>query len=146
MEEHGKGLVGYVANGNANLKTYGINIAYKGNTLRIVSTKYTTAYPFDSSTDNTNIENNNTNLNIASNNNYQKNTLIYGDGIRETSMTGTGSTSWYGDYSYYPSLYGSFLFRGGLLSNGSGSGMFYFGRTNGESNYNSGFRVALTVY
>ena len=103
----------YVANSHGELKAYGASIAYDGNTLRTASTKYTTAYPFDSSTDNTGITNNDTNLNTASANNYKKNTLIYGDGIRETSTAGTGSTSWYGDYSYYPGLNSPFSIRGG---------------------------------
>ena len=135
----------YVANGRGELKTYGASIAYDGNTLRTASTKYTTTYPFDSSTDNTGITNNETNLNTASANNYKKNTLIYGDGIRETSTAGTGSSSWYGDYSYYPGLYGPFSIRGGDLWNGSGAGLFSFNRTNGNSHYNHGFRAVLAV-
>ena len=135
----------YVANGNGNLKSYGASIAYDGNTLRTASTKYTTAYPFDSSTDNTTIANNDTNLNTASANNYKKNTLIYGDGIRETFTAGTGSTSWYGDDSYYPGLYAPFSIRGGNLWNGSGAGLFSFSRTTGNSAYNLGFRAVLAV-
>ncbi|MFR0823516.1 MAG: hypothetical protein ACLSHH_07945 [Clostridia bacterium] len=135
----------YVANSHGELKTYGASIAYDGNTLRTASTKYTTAYPFDSSTDNTGITNNETNLNTASANNYKKNTLIYGDGIRETSTAGTGSSSWYGDYSYYPGLYDPFSFRGGALWNGSDAGLFYFYRFSGNSRFNNGFRAVLTV-
>ena len=135
----------YVANSHGELKTYGASIAYDGNTLRTTGTKYTTVYPFDSSTDNTGITNNDTNLNTASANNYKKNTLIYGDGIRETSTAGTGSTSWYGDYSYYPGLNGPFSFRGGTLWDGSGAGLFSFDRDNGDSNFYAGFRAVLAV-
>ena len=135
----------YVANSHGELKAYGASIAYDGNTLRTASTKYTTAYPFDSSTDNTGITNNDTNLNTASANNYKKNTLIYGDGIRETSTTGTGSSLWYDDYSYYPGLHYPFSIRGGSLWNGSGAGLFCFYRTVGNSTYGSGFRAVLTV-
>ena len=106
---------GYIANENSRLKNYGASITYDGNTLKIVSSKYTTAYPFDNNTDNTGVADNETNLNTASTNNYNKNTLIYGDGIRETSTTGIESTSWYGDYSRYPGLYGPFSLRGGYL-------------------------------
>ena len=135
----------YVGNENGNLKGYGASIAYDGSILKIASTKYTTAYPYDSSTDNTRIANNDINLNTASTDNYKKNTLIYGDGIRETSAAGTESTSWHDDYSFYPGLYGPFLVRGGSLWNGSGAGLFYFYRHGGHSTYNGGFRAVLAV-
>ena len=134
----------YVANGNSNLKTYGSSIAYDGNTLKTASTKYTTAYPFDSSTDNTGITNNET-LNTASGNNYKKNTLIFGDSIRETSTAGTGSSLWYDDFSYYPGLLYPFSIRGGYFWDGSGAGLFCFTRHNGGSNFYLGFRAVLTV-
>ena len=135
----------YVANGNNNLKGYGASIAYDGSTLRTANTRYTTAYPFDSSTDNTGITNNDTNLNTASMNNYKKNTLIYGDGIRETSTAGTGNSSWYGDSSSYPGLDYPFSIRGGYLWNGSTAGLFCFSRGNGGSSFDGGFRAVLTV-
>ncbi len=135
----------YVANENSNLKDYGASIAYDGNTLKTASTKYTTVYPFDSSTDNTGITNNETNLNTASTNNYKKNNLIYGDGIYETSTAGIESTSWYGDSSYYPGLHNPFSIRSGYVWNGSGAGLFYFYRSGGNSSYYHGFRAVLTV-
>ena len=136
----------YVANGNGNLKNYGASITYDGSTLKMASTKYTTAYPFDSSTDNTGITNNDTNSNTASTNNYKKNTLIYGDAIRETSTAGTGNSSWYGDTSSYSSLNAPFSIRGGRLWGGSNSGLFYFDCHSGRSIYNNGFRAVLTVF
>ena len=135
----------YVANSHGELKAYGASIVYDGSTLRTASTIYTTAYPFDSSTDNTGITNNETNLNTASANNYKKNTLIYGDGIRETSTVGTGSSSWYGDYSAYPGLNNPFSGRGGHLWNSSIAGLFCFYRATGNSSYANGFRAVLTV-
>ncbi|MFR2535282.1 MAG: hypothetical protein ACLS95_08720 [Clostridia bacterium] len=105
----------YVANSRGELKSYGSSITYDGNTLKTVSSKYTTTYPFDTTTDNTSIASNDTNLNTASANNYKKNTLIYGDGIRETSTAGTGNTNWYGDSSYYLGLNSPFSFRGGIF-------------------------------
>ena len=135
----------YVANSHGELKTYGASIAYDGNTLRTASTKYTTAYPFDSSTDNTGITNNETNLNTASTNNYKKNNLIYGDGIRETSTVGTGSSSWHSDYSCYPGLNSPFSFRGGALWSGSSAGLFYFNCASGNSIFGLGFRAVLAV-
>ena len=135
----------YVANGNGALKSYGATIAYDGATLKTISTKYTTTYPFDSTTDNTSIADNDTNLNTASVNNYKKNILIYGDGIHETSTAGTGSTSLYGDDSYYPGLYDSFSIRGGHLWDGSIAGLFCFGHSSGHSSYYGGFRTVLAV-
>ncbi|MFR5190301.1 MAG: hypothetical protein ACLTEH_03520, partial [Clostridia bacterium] len=124
---------------------YGSSIAYDGSTLKTTSTKYTTAYPFDSTIDNTSIINNDTNLNTASANNYKKDTSIYGDGIQETSITGTGNTSWYGDYSYYTGLNNPFSLRGGYFWHGSGAGLFYFHRSPGGSGYGGGFRTVLAV-
>ncbi len=142
VEAHGKGLAGYIANGNENLKAYGESICYDKNTLIVTSSKYITVYPFDASMDNTEIEINSTNLNIASTNNYKKNLLIYGDGIREVSTQGTGNTLWYEDYSYYPGLYHPFSIRGDSLGDNSGAGLFCFDRNN---ICNSGFRVVLIV-
>ena len=135
----------YVANSHGELKTYGASIAYDGNILKTASTKYTTVYPFDSSTDNTGITNNETNLNTASSNNYKKNTLIYGDGIRETSTAGIGNTSWYSDSSLSPGLYGPFSIRGGTFWGNSGTGLFSFTRRDGNSYFYDGFRAVLTV-
>ena len=100
----------YVANENDNLKNYGTDIAYDGATLKRVSTKYTTSYPLDTNTDNKNITNEEKNLNIASSNNYKRNTLIYGDGIYEIATTGIGSSLWYGDYTYYPRSISPFFY------------------------------------
>ncbi|MFR8145173.1 MAG: hypothetical protein ACLU84_08910 [Clostridia bacterium] len=135
----------YVANGDGNLKTYGSSIAYDDSTLKTANTKYTTVYSFDSSTDNTGITNNDTNLNTASVNNYRRNTLIYGDGIRETSTVGTGNSSWYTDCSYYPSLYNPFWIRGGYSWTGLGNGLFCFHRATGYSHYVFGFRAVLVI-
>ena len=139
---------GYVANQNSNLSTYGRSIAYDGNNLRTISTKYTTVYPHNSETDKpgiTDVANDSTNLNIASNNNYALNTLIYGDAIRETSTAGTGNNSWYDDASNFPGLYYPFSIRGGSYSDGSAAGLFYFSRNNGNSGYNRGFRAVVVV-
>ncbi len=125
----------YVANGNGNLKTYGASIAYEGNTLKTVSTKYTTVYPSNDSGE--------SNIDTASQKNYALNKKIYGDGIRETSTAGTGSTSWYGDYSYFPALHVPFSFRGGFLWFTSNAGLFYFYRSNGSSSYYNGFRPVV---
>ena len=130
-----------VNNGNSNLTTYGSQIMADLNNGG--STKYITVYPHDSSKDNTSISNTDANINTASQANYVKNTKIYGDGIRETSTAGTGTTSWYSDYSYFAGLYGPFFVRGGNYGLTSGAGLFYFARYAGYSSYDDGFRSVL---
>ena len=128
---------GYIANGNGNLKTYGASVAYDGDSLKTESTKYTTVYP-DGQEDNANIDE-------SSKINYQTNKYIYGDGIRETSTEGTGTTSWNGDYSYFPALYSAFTIRGGHPWSGNSGGGFYFTCGGGSSHYCNGFRSVLIV-
>ena len=130
-----------VNNGNSNLTTYGSQIMADLNNGG--STKYITVYPHDSSKDNTSISNTDANINTASQANYVKNTKIYGDGIRETSTAGTGTTSWYSDYSYFAGLYDPFFIRGGGYGYTSGAGLFSFNRHAGDSTYVSGFRSVL---
>ena len=133
----------YVANNNENLKVNGANITYENETLKTISTKYVTVYPHDSASDNTSIEENETNLNIASIGNYAVNTKIFGDAIRETS-TGNGRLSWNNDYSYIHALYGAFSCRGGsFLSENSAAGLFAFNRVAGSETMNYGFRSVL---
>ena len=136
---------GYVANGKGQLKDYGAAIAYEGDTLRTISTKYTTVYPHNSTYDSTSISDTETNLNTASTNNWLANTLIYGDAIRETSTGGTGNTSWYGDASNFPGLNNPFSLRGASYYGGSAPGLFCFYRHSGGSAYNNGFRAVVVV-
>ena len=135
----------YVANGHKDLLTYGKAIAYNGNALKTVSTKYTMVYPFDSSIDNNTKTDNEVNLNTASNGNYAKNTKIYGDAIRETSTAGTGYTSWQEDSSSFVGLYYPFVRRGGGVWNGPPAGIFYFSRNNGTNNLRDGFRPVVVA-
>ena len=129
---------GLVNNGNENLATYGQSLLNALNNGK--SSKYVTAYPFDSS-----VDKNGANIDTASTANWKANTKIYGDGIRETSTAGTGKTSWYTDYSYFPAVYDPFSGRGGNLWDGEGAGLFYFYRFNGDSNYHIGFRSVLVA-
>ena len=127
-----------VNNGNGNLTTYGkslINSLINGK-----SSQYVTAYPFDSS-----VDKNGANIDTASAANYAKNTKIYGDGIRETSTAGTGKTSWYTDYSYFPAVSFPFSIRGGNCWDTAGVGLFFFNRANGYSNFSGGFRSVLVA-
>ena len=104
------------------------------------SSKYVTVYPHNAS-----VDKNGANIDTASQSNWDANKKIYGDGIRETSTAGTGKTSWYTDYSYFPAVYNPFSVRGGDLWDGEGAGLFYFNRNNGNSNYNNGFRSVLVA-
>jgi len=116
-------------------------LTYNGDTLITTSNKYATVYPHDSSKDNNSI----LNIDTASQANYVLNTKIFGDAIRETSVAGTGSTSWYGDYSYFAGLDYPFLARGGSWSYGSSAGLFYFCRNDGYSSYSGSFRAVLVA-
>ena len=129
---------GLVNNGNENLATYGQSLLNALNNGK--SSKYVTAYPFDSS-----VDKNGANIDTASTANWKANTKIYGDGIRETSTAGTGKTSWYTDYSYFPAVGCPFSVRGGSLWDGEGAGLFYFNRHNGVSSSSVGFRSVLVA-
>lgn len=127
---------GLVANGNDKLTTYGNSLLNNGES-ESTSTKYVTVYPSaDSGV---------TDLDTASNKNYEVNKKIYGDAIRETSTAGTGKSSWYSDYSYFVGYYIPFFVRGGVLWSNSGAGLFFFGRTYGNSDYGIGFRAVLVA-
>ena len=129
---------GLVNNENENLATYGQSLLNALNNGK--SSKYVTVYPHNAS-----VDKNGANIDTASTANWKANTKIYGDGIRETSTAGTGKTSWYTDYSYFPAVYGPFSVRGGLLWDGEGAGLFYFARGAGDSNYFDGFRSVLVA-
>jgi len=131
---------GYIANGHGNLKENGASIAYNVGILKIVSTKYTTAYPYDSSID---FVGTSSGLDEASEANYFENTRIYGDAIKETSNLGIDSKSWNNDCSYFISRYYPLPIRGGFYGKGSGAGVTSFERTDGAANYLSGFRAVL---
>jgi len=132
---------GYVANGHANLKTYGASVAYNGNALKTVSTKYTTVYLHDSSIDNSSA----TNIDTTSSANYSKNTKIYGDAVRETSTAGVGSTSWNTDYSSFWGLDNPFSERGGHCGDTSTAGVTAFTRPRGIPSCGNGFRTVLVA-
>ena len=127
---------GYVANGYDQLRAYGSSLTDSGK--RTESTKYVTVYPHDTAETSTDID-------TKSRANYNVNKYIFGDAIRETSTSGTGATSWKGDYSYFPALYYPFSARGGGLWDGSYAGLFCFGRDYGNSSYHNGFRPVLVA-
>ena len=129
---------GLVNNENENLATYGQSLLNALNNGK--SSKYVTVYPHNAS-----VDKNGANIDTASTANWKANTKIYGDGIRETSTAGTGKTSWYTDYSYFPAVHNPFSGRGGSLWDGEGAGLFYFPRHTGGSTYGGGFRSVLVA-
>ena len=123
----------YVANNHDNLNIYGASLTDSKKAVK--GTKYTMVY--ENGQESTSV------IDDASKKNYEKNKSVLGNAIGETSTEGTGSTSWYGDYSYFVGLYSPFSIRGGAWGHGAGAGLFCFGRVNGFSGYNSGFRAVL---
>jgi len=132
---------GYIANGNENLQKSGQDVVYNGAELKTISTKYTTVYPHDINVDNSNTTSDTT----AGEANYNINTKIYGDAIRETSKAGIGNNSWYGDESAFSGYYKPFLSRGGAWWKNTGAGLTTFIYINGLAAYYSGFRVTLVA-
>ena len=127
---------GYVANGYDQLRAYGSSLTDSGK--RTESTKYVTVYPHDTAETSTDID-------TKSRANYNVNKYIFGDAIRETSTSGTGATSWKGDYSYFPALYYPFSVRGGYFDSWSFAGLFCFHYTSGNSLCRYGFRPVLVA-
>ena len=104
----------YVNNGHENLSYYGSSVVANEGT----STKYATVYPHDATVDDTDkLTDTEENLNTASNANYPLNKYIFGDAVRETSTSGTGTSGWNSDYSYFPGLNYPFFLRGGRFDN-----------------------------
>ena len=96
----------YVNNGNGNLTKFGASVVANGGT----STKYATVYPWK--------DPQNSNIDIASQDNYDLNDYIFGDAVRETSTSGTDTNSWNDDYSYFPGLDTPFFVRGSYCGGG----------------------------
>ena len=117
-------VAAYVNNGNGNLTTYGSSLL-KGDAK--TKNVYTPA-----KTDN--------NMN-----NYNQNLGKYGDAVYETSISGSESTSWYGDYSLFPSLEWPFFERGGGYDFSTISGAFNFSDDAGISYGANSFRPVLAV-
>ena len=126
----------YISNGHSNLNSYGSSYA---NTMenvdgyKTLSTKYVTVYPWDSTSD-------------SDNNNYivYKNLKYgYGDAILEISSSGTGTTSWNIDYSFFSRIDHPFFARGGPYQSSSNAGEFAFSDAYGAPLYYNGFRSVL---
>ena len=118
-------VAGYVNNGNSSLTSYGSSLVNG-------DAKTKNVYSKASSDNNTN--------------NYNANSGKYGDAVYETSANGnSSSSSWYGDYSYFPYTSNPFFKRGGNYNNGTNAGVFYFNNNNGNSNSNNSFRPVLVA-
>ena len=118
-------VAAYVNNGNSSLTSYG-NSLYTS-----TDSKTKNVYAKGSSDNNSS--------------NYSANAGVYGDAVYETSASGSGSTSWYGDCSYFPGSSYPFFYRGGGYSDGSSAGVFYFGWDVGFSHSNYSFRPVLVT-
>jgi type IV pilus assembly protein PilA len=77
--------------------------------------------------------------------NYGLTINFKGDAVYETSSTGTGSTSWFSDYSSMPYTSTPWFERDGNFDGGSGAGAFNFRYNWGGTNSNIGFRPVLLV-
>ena len=114
----------YVNNGHGNLTNYGSSLVNgDAKTKNVYSKASSDSYE----------------------NNYNANSSKYGDAVYETSTNGSGSTSWYGDYSSFPHTDWPFFNRGGGYSNGTGAGVLYFSYNNGNSYGSISFRPVLVA-
>ena len=118
-------VAAYVNNGNSNLTNYGSSLVNGDAKTKNVYSK--------GSSD-------------SRDNNYSANSGKYGDAVYETSANGNlSSSSWYGDYSNFPSTSTPFFKRGGLYDDGADAGVFYFYNTYGNSYSYGSFRPVLVA-
>ncbi len=118
-------VAAYVNNGNSNLTNYGSSLVNGDAKTKNVYSK--------GSSD-------------SRDNNYSANSGKYGDAVYETSANGnSSSSSWYGDYSYFPYTDWPFFDRGGNYGGGTGAGVFYFGHNSGNGNGGLSFRPVLVA-
>ena len=127
-----KRTAAFVFNNSGNLARYGASIITGGKT----STKYVEAYA-SNETSSTNTDD------LRMEANYNANSKIYGNAIKETSITGKGLSSWNLDYSEFPEGGSPFIVRGGSLWVDSAAGVCAYNRSYGTSDYFSGFRAIL---
>ena len=117
-------VAGYVNNGHGNLTSYGSSLVNgDAKTKNVYSKASSDSYE----------------------NNYNANSSKYGDAVYETSASGSSSTSWYGDYSYFPYTSSPFFLRGGDFNDGTAAGVFYFDVDGGNSNSSISFRPVLVA-
>ena len=118
-------VAAYVNNGNSNLTNYGSSLVNGDAKTKNVYSK--------GSSD-------------SRDNNYSANSGKYGDAVYETSANGnSSSSSWYGDFSYFPSTSIPFFGRGGDYNYGTVAGVFCFSSNNGISDSSGSFRPVLVA-
>ena len=118
-------VAAYVNNGNSNLTNYGSSLVNGDAKTKNVYSK--------GSSD-------------SRDNNYSANSGKYGDAVYETSANGnSSSSSWYGDYSYFPGTSVPVFIRGGSYSIGAGAGVFCFHYNGGNGGSSSSFRPVLVA-
>ena len=118
-------VAAYVNNGNSNLTNYGSSLVNGDAKTKNVYSK--------GSSD-------------SRDNNYSANSGKYGDAVYETSANGnSSSSSWYGDYSYFPNASNPFFARGGGYDNGTTAGVFCFGDNGGGIGSSYSFRPVLVA-
>ena len=118
-------VAAYVNNGNSNLTNYGSSLVNGDAKTKNVYSK--------GSSD-------------SRDNNYSANSGKYGDAVYETSANGnSSSSSWYGDYSYFPYTSYPFFIRGGGCNDGTYAGVFYFYNYSGVSYSSYSFRPVLVA-
>ena len=132
-------VAAYVNNGHSNLTTY-------GSSLINADPKYKDVYRASAT---------NGKDNYSTNYSYSQPTTgqteitatsgHYGDAVWETSNSGTGSNSWYVDYSYFPRTVTPFFIRGGNYGNDAYAGVFCFYRNFGYNDSYGSFRVVVPV-
>ena len=131
----------YISNGTTNLNAYGssyANTTANTNGYLTLSTKYATVYPYNSSSDS------DTNTYSA----YSEKKLTtygFGDAVLETSTSGSGTTSWNGDYSNFAHTTRPFFGRGGLCGDSSTAGTFAFSNAISNPHGEGGFRSVLVT-
>lgn len=119
---------GYI-NTKGNYENYGKNLLEYSN-------KYSSKYNY--------FENGDTEtLNYNANNN--EDIKRSGEALWETSTSGTGTTSWNSNDSYFANKINPFLIRGGYYGSASNAGIFGFSNSEGYCDYNIGFRAVLIV-
>lgn len=123
----------YVANGNSSLTSYGADLVADS-----IASRYKNVYAKGSSDS------------LAEN--YKVSTPAnghYGDAVYETCAdtinTNTYASSWYSDYSGFPTSSNPFFSRGGYYSNTAGAGVFCFDYNFGSADTDYGFRVVVPV-
>ena len=138
---------GYIANGNANMGTYGSSFATTrvSNNIDSESTMYATMCKHNITYDNTGITIDDTTKKSSSRNIYKQNYMKYGDAMYEVSISGEWSVAkcWDNDFSNFLRLIGPFFTRGAGKNSGSSAGVFAFAATDGIPNYADGFRAVV---